>query len=140
MTCSGCGKLLCWLELNIKWVPTLYNQVSSDSKIKKKRLLRAQGHYIFENKDTKVLPVEYVGDSSMCEEVTQFAANALDEHEKTLLINQILIRQRQTIKLVPIAECHYRYKNQPVKTFYLFGKDRNEIYAPSFPSNVCSLM
>ena len=121
-------------------MPTLFNHVASDSKINKKNLRKAQGYYIFENKDTKVLPLEYLG-SSICTEISNFSATTLAEHEKSLLINQIPIRQRQTIKVVPIAECHYRYKNKPVRTFYIFGKDRKEIFAPSFPSNVaCSLM
>lgn len=70
-----------------------------------------------------------------------FGEGRLSKHQRTLKHNQISIRQRQTIKVVPIAECHYRYKNKSVKTFYLYGKDRKEIFAPSFPSNVaCSLM
>lgn len=138
--CGGNGSLLFWLECYIDWVPTLNNYVSSDSKISKEKLRGSPGFYIFANKDTKVFPVEYLG-SSLCQEITNFSANAIATHEKTLLINQIAIRQRQTIKVVPIAECHYRYKNKPVKTFYIFGKDRKGIYAPSFPSNVaCSLM
>lgn len=115
--------------------------VACDSMVSKKRLRKAEGYQIFDRRNKKVLPLEYVGDSSFYGEVTEFAAKALNKHEKTLKGNQISIRQRQTIKVVPIAECHYRYKNGPVRTFYLFGKDHDEVHAPSFPSNVkCSLM
>ena len=133
------GVLKYWLQCNIEWVPSLYGYVATDSKISKKSLRKAKGYYIFENKETKLLPIEYLG-SSPCAEVSAFSAETLSEHEKTLKINQVSVRQRQTIKVVPIAECHYRYKKQ-VKTFYVFGRDPKEIYAPSFPSDLaCSLM
>lgn len=130
-----------WKELTIEWVPAEYHYVATDSGVDKRRLLKANGHRIYDHIDSTVLPLRYLGDSPLCAEITEFAAKALSEHRRRLKKHQKGIWQRQSVTVVPIGECHYRYKNESVKVFYLFGKDRKGIYAPSFPLNACcSLM
>ena len=104
-----------WLQLKIKWVPSVYCCVASDSKIGKKKLQESPGFVIFENKNTQVLPLNYLG-SPLCAEISAFSARAIRKHGAKLNSNQVSIRQRQTIKVVPIAECHYRSEHSLISS------------------------
>ncbi|KAL1270329.1 hypothetical protein QQF64_032618 [Cirrhinus molitorella] len=110
-TCQGKGKLLVFINLNVKWSTEKDEFVAQDtSGLAAKRLGTVTGKELFKDAQFMVYPVKYAQTSR-------------------------ILQQRQTIELIPITKVNYMWKGKPY-LYYVYGNEF-KVYTADYPATCC---
>lgn len=132
-TCKGHGSVKFFVQLIVKWDNHDDDHVSDvPAGFKKKYIKEAEGRMAVQDENVRVFPISSFPDRAIAD-----ASKALiDRHAKDFPMERIL-KQRQWVKVVPIATVHYDYKDDN-GVFFVFGTDSDRgVYFKDYPNRCC---
>ncbi|XP_070789681.1 protein SSUH2 homolog [Pituophis catenifer annectens] len=131
-TCQGVKKLLHFIQLIITWKNNIYEFISEHQLSFPRDLLsKATGENVLKDENTLVYPLVDFPNA----EISLASQRAIAEHHGPLTSTSRILRQRQTIELVPVTEVHYRYAAKSY-IYYIYGTE-NKVYALDYPERYC---
>lgn len=85
-----------------------------------------------EDENIRVFPLSSFPDPGVAEHSKQL----LEKHTTKWPMERIM-KQRQSVKVVPIATVHYKYKDD-VGQFYVYGAESDRsVYFKDYPNRIC---
>ncbi|XP_058027025.1 protein SSUH2 homolog isoform X1 [Ahaetulla prasina] len=131
-TCQGVKKLLHSIQLIITWKNNVYEFISEHQLSFPRDLLsKAMGENVLKDENTLVYPLVDFPNA----EISLASQRAIAEHHGLLTSTSRILRQRQTIELVPVTEVHYQYAAKSY-IYYIYGTE-NKVYALDYPERYC---
>ncbi|XP_059379291.1 protein SSUH2 homolog [Carassius carassius] len=131
-TCHGKGKLLIFINLNIKWSIEKDDFVAQDSSgLKVEKLEEVSGKELFKEAQYMVYPLRGFPDVS----VAQASERLVKDHQGKYAQTSRILQQRQTIELIPITKVNYKWKGNPY-VYYVFGNEF-KVKAVDYPDQCC---
>ncbi|XP_075618637.1 protein SSUH2 homolog isoform X4 [Balearica regulorum gibbericeps] len=128
-TCHGEKKLQHFKQLVITWKNNVFEFVSEHHlNFPGELLSKVSGENIFKDENVMVYPIINFPDP----EISLASQRAIAEHSAAFAR---ILRQRQTIELIPITEVHYQYAGKPY-LYYIYGLE-NKVYALDYPERCC---
>ncbi|XP_032067703.1 protein SSUH2 homolog isoform X2 [Thamnophis elegans] len=94
-------------------------------------LSKAMGENVLKDENTLVYPLVDFPNA----EISLASQRAIAEHHGPLTSTSRILRQRQTIELIPVTEVHYRYAAKSY-IYYIYGTE-NKVYALDYPQRYC---
>ncbi|CAM9353916.1 unnamed protein product [Bubo scandiacus] len=132
VTCQGEKKLQHFKQLVITWKNNVFEFVSEHHlNFPGELLSKVSGTNIFKDENVVVYPIINFPDP----EISLASQRAIAEHSAALATSSRILRQRQTIELIPITEVHYQYSGKPY-LYYIYGLE-NKVYALDYPERCC---
>ncbi|NXK28509.1 SSUH2 protein, partial [Arenaria interpres] len=131
-TCQGEKKLQHFKQLVITRKNNVFEFVSEHHLNFPEKLLRkVSGENIFRDENVVVYPIVDFPDP----QISLASQRAIAEHSATLATTSRILRQRQTVELIPITEVHSQYSGKPY-LYYVYGLE-NKVYALDYPERCC---
>ncbi|XP_009881188.1 PREDICTED: protein SSUH2 homolog [Charadrius vociferus] len=131
-TCQGERKLQHFKQLVVTWKNNVFEFVSEHHlNFPGKLLSKVSGENIFKDENAVVYPIIDFPDP----EISLASQRAIAEHSAAFATSSRILRQRQTIELIPITEVHYQYSGKPY-LYYIYGLE-NKVYALDYPERCC---
>ncbi|XP_054694228.1 protein SSUH2 homolog isoform X2 [Grus americana] len=131
-TCHGEKKLQHFKQLVITWKNNVFEFVSEHHlNFPGELLSKVSGENIFKDENVMVYPIIDFPDP----EISLASQRAIAEHSAAFATSSRILRQRQTIELIPITEVHYQYSGKPY-LYYIYGLE-NKVYALDYPERCC---
>ncbi|NWX24083.1 SSUH2 protein, partial [Aegotheles bennettii] len=132
VTCQGEKKLQHFQRLVITWKNNVSEFVSEHHLDFPGELLsKVSGENIFRDENVVVYPIVDFPDPA----ISLASQRAITQHSAALASSSRILRQRQTIELIPITEVECQYSGQP-HLCYIYGLE-NRVYAPGCPQRCC---
>jgi hypothetical protein len=133
--CHGRSTLRFFLRVTVTWKNVEDEFVSDATGLKAKYIKKVSGIKAIEEESKNVCPLHNFPDRSIAEA----SKTLLDNHDKDAKHQyKRVIRQRQLVKVVPIAVVYYTYRQEKKGTFYIFGdKDEQQVYFHKYPLRCC---
>ncbi|XP_077981825.1 protein SSUH2 homolog [Glandiceps talaboti] len=133
--CSKCeakGKLKTHLELIVIWKNNWDDYiVDYVGAVPEKVLRQLQGKIAFSEEKRKISPLSDFPNNDIV-----MASKELVEGHHSDFINQRILKQRHQVRVVPISDIKYTYKEKKLN-FYVYGENRDNVYAPNYPQRYC---
>ncbi|XP_052460863.1 protein SSUH2 homolog [Carassius gibelio] len=131
-TCDGKGKLLIFINLNVKWSIDKDEFLAQDSSgLKVEKLQEVSGKELIKDAQHMVYPVRGFPDVS----VAQASERLVKDHQGKNAKTSRILQQRQTIELIPITKVNYKWKGNPY-VYYVFGNEF-KVKAVDYPATCC---
>ncbi|KAM6060042.1 protein SSUH2 homolog [Theristicus caerulescens] len=131
-TCQGEKKLQHFKQLVITWKNNVFEFVSEHHlNIPGELLSKVSGENIFKDENVVVYPIIDFPEP----EISLASQRAISEHSAAFATSSRILRQRQTIELIPITEVHYQYSGKTY-LYYIYGLE-NKVYALDYPERCC---
>uniref|UniRef100_A0A673JY49 Ssu-2 homolog, related sequence 1 n=1 Tax=Sinocyclocheilus rhinocerous TaxID=307959 RepID=A0A673JY49_9TELE len=131
-TCRGKGKLIVFINLNVKWSIEKDEFVAQDSSgLRVEKLEEVSGKELFKDAQNMVYPVRGFPDVSVAQASERFVR---DHQVKNAQTSRIL-QQRQTIELIPITKVNYMWEGKPY-VYYVYGNEF-KVKAVDYPDQCC---
>ncbi|XP_052634776.1 protein SSUH2 homolog isoform X1 [Harpia harpyja] len=132
VTCRGEKKLQHFKQVVIRWKNNVFEFVSEHHLNFPRELLgKVSGENIFKDENVVVYPIIDFPDP----EISLASQRAVAEHSAAFAVSSRILRQRQTIELIPITEVHCQYSGKPY-LYYIYGLE-NEVHALDYPERCC---
>ncbi|KAJ8046732.1 Protein SSUH2-like [Holothuria leucospilota] len=128
-TCKGTSQLRTSVKLTVTRINNTDFIAGEGTGIPLKLIKRARGQVVFEEELSRVNPITHFQDQSINNASSQLIA----KHQ--FQPNKKIIRQRQSVNLVPISQVRCMYKGAPIH-YFVYGFD-NKVYAPDYPAQCC---
>ena len=134
VTCNTMGKLRYYIQLHVKWENHGDDFVSDATGLKVERIKRVQGFFAIDEVQPRAFPLEGFPDRS----IADASKMMLEKHGKEFPFEKIL-KQRQAVKVVPIAVVYYKHKDNE-GNFYVYGHESDrQVYFEDYPQRCCWL-
>ncbi|XP_009468257.1 PREDICTED: protein SSUH2 homolog [Nipponia nippon] len=131
-TCQGEKKLQHFKQLVITWKNNVFEFVSEHHlNIPGELLSKVSGENIFKDENVVVYPIIDFPEP----EISLASQRAIAEHSAAFATSSRILRQRQTIELIPITEVHYQYSGKTY-LYYIYGLE-NKVYVLDYPERCC---
>ncbi|XP_043374187.1 protein SSUH2 homolog isoform X4 [Dermochelys coriacea] len=135
ITCAGKGQLLYYIELQVKWKNNIFEYVADQrSGFPADLFKEVTGQKMFVDEQSMVYPVVNFPDPS----ISQASQNAVVQHHTQFASTSRVLRQRQTIELIPLTKVEYDWQGKWY-SYYVYG-DENRVYAENYPKKCCCLV
>ena len=110
--------------------------MSESAGLKKKYVKQVPGALAVEEEGQRIFALSSFPDAS----VAAASASLIDKHENAHPVARIL-KQRQYVKVVPIASVAYDYKEgRQVGSFFVYGPEsERRVYFKEYPNRICYL-
>nr|XP_006132869.1 protein SSUH2 homolog [Pelodiscus sinensis] len=132
MKCAGRGQLLYYIELQVKWKNNIFEYVADQrSGFPANLFKKVTGQKIFVDEQSMVYPVVNFPEPS----ISQASQNAVVQHHTQFASVSRLLRQRQTIELIPLTKVEYEWQGK-LYSYYVYG-DENRVYTENYPKKCC---
>ncbi|KAM4023561.1 protein SSUH2 homolog isoform 3-T3 [Anomaloglossus baeobatrachus] len=138
--CKGEGRLFYFQQLAVKW-KTLRSQVVSDPleqelSLPLTLLQKVTGEVITMDGDVTVQPLAGFADVP---EISDASGRLIQEHQMTCGPSSHILKQRQTVEMIPVAHVQYGYRGKNLAC-HVYGLERR-VFAPRRLHNLaCSIM
>ncbi|XP_069722108.1 protein SSUH2 homolog isoform X2 [Phaenicophaeus curvirostris] len=130
--CQGEKKLQHFKQLVVTWRNNVFEFISDHQLSFPGELLsKVSGENIFKDENVVVYPIIDFPDP----EISLASQRAIAEHRTVFATSSRILRQRQTIEVIPITEVHYQYSGKPY-VYYIYGLE-NKVYALDYPERCC---
>nr|XP_008271809.1 protein SSUH2 homolog [Oryctolagus cuniculus] len=131
-TCKGEKKLLHFVQLVTVWKNSVFEFVSEPRLSCPVELLaKAKGESLFQDEDVVVYPIV----DFPLPEIARASQRGIAEHSAALGSRARILKQRQTIELVPLTEVHCWYRGETY-VYYICGTD-HQVDVGDFPRRHC---
>ncbi|ESO12773.1 hypothetical protein HELRODRAFT_63547, partial [Helobdella robusta] len=130
-TCLGFKYLKCFINIRIEYSNNSVEHMINRSQLLNEALKEVKGYQVFQQTQPRVWPIVNHPEEEIC----CMSDALLSEHIKTFNSYARIIMQRQKLKMIPVTECTYAWKQESIK-FWIYGKD-NQLHAPNFPQKYC---
>ncbi|XP_044157710.1 protein SSUH2 homolog isoform X2 [Bufo gargarizans] len=132
VTCAGRGQVLTYLQLTVTWKNNKYEYISDhNSEFSSDHFSAVHGERIFTDEQLSVSPLAHFPDSS----IIWASQNALEQHRTQFSSTCHVLRQRQSIELLPLTKVQYTWKGNPLN-YFVYGKE-NKVYVQNYPQKCC---
>ncbi|XP_032997051.1 protein SSUH2 homolog isoform X1 [Lacerta agilis] len=132
--CNGSGILLFHTELTITWKNNVLEHVADKNsglpihhlqEVTGKEIVSDEGSLVFPIVDFPEPSIEDYSRALIAQHSMQFTSEGLHR----------VLRQKQTVELVPLTKVDYEWKER-VYSFYIFGNE-NKVYTKDYPAKCC---
>ena len=134
--CSGYGQILSYTKLNVEWkTKSSEKMVGINSSLPEDMIRQAPGQVVVKEEGPRLTPLNTFSDSAVRNVSTQL----ITDHVTLIGLHpdEKLIAQRQQVRLIPVTEVHYTWKDKKGK-FYICGTGRDrKVHAPDYPRKRC---
>nr|XP_033782002.1 protein SSUH2 homolog [Geotrypetes seraphini] len=130
--CGANGQLLCYLQLIVKWKTNKFVfVVDQQSGFPMDFFQKVTGKIIFTDEQSMVHPLVTFPDPA----INQASQNAVQRHITQFASTACILRQRQTVELIPLTKVDYEWKGMQY-TFFVYGEE-NSVYTDDYPAKCC---
>ncbi|XP_071984977.1 protein SSUH2 homolog [Engystomops pustulosus] len=130
--CGGRGQVLTYIQLTITWKNNKYQFISAHkSEFSSDLFKTVHGERIYTDEQLTVSPLVDFPDSS----IIWASQNALEQHRTQFSSSCRVIRQRQSVELLPLTRVRYTWRGEQ-RQYYVYGKE-NKVYVQSNPQKCC---
>ncbi|XP_043933456.1 protein SSUH2 homolog isoform X1 [Protopterus annectens] len=139
-TCNGRGSIICsickgkrnllhYIQLTVTWKNVVFEHVPDhQTGFPVELFKKVKGDDIFMDEHITVYPMVGFPELEICEA----SKRGITDHNAQFSSTARILKQRQTIEIVPLTEVHCEYK-QKTYSYYVYGTEQ-EVYAPSYPA------
>lgn len=134
VTCSVCkshGNLKCFIKLTIQWKNHEKDYIVERTALPDELIRSVSGQLAFEEQYPRVWPITHFPD----QEVNTASKSIVTEHSRAFPTERILM-QRQRVRIVPVTQVLYSWKEQQDASFFVYGFER-KVHAPDYPQKCC---
>ncbi|XP_075688641.1 protein SSUH2 homolog [Rhinoderma darwinii] len=132
VSCAGRGQVLTYMQLNVTWKNNQYQFISDHhSEFSSDLFKTVHGEKIFTDEQLSVSPLADFPDSS----ITWASQNALEQHRTQFSSSCRVLRQRQSVELLPLTKVQYSWKGNQ-RNYFVYGKE-NLVYVQNYPQKSC---
>ncbi|XP_066451069.1 protein SSUH2 homolog [Eleutherodactylus coqui] len=133
--CDGQGQVLTYMELTVTWENNKYIFISDHNSEFSSDLFRTvHGERVFTEEQIAVSPLADFPDSS----ITWASQNALEQHRIQFSNSCRVIRQRQSVELLPLTKVRYVWKGGQLN-YFVYGIE-NKVYMQNSPPKSCCII
>jgi len=90
----------------------------------------AQGMEIFRESEERVGAIKTHPERKLCVE-----SQRMIKYDAGRFVNARILMQRQILRVVPVSECHWTYKNKSGR-FWVYGNE-NKVECKDYPQTCC---
>ncbi|XP_073501403.1 protein SSUH2 homolog [Phyllobates terribilis] len=132
VTCAGTGQVLTYLQLSTTWKNNKYQFLSDHHSEFSADLFQAvHGERIHTEEQLSATPLSDFPDSS----ITWASQNALEQHRMQFSSSCRVLRQRQSVELIPLTKVQYVWKGKKLN-YFVYGME-NKVFAQNYPQKCC---
>ncbi|XP_073431028.1 protein SSUH2 homolog isoform X2 [Dendrobates tinctorius] len=132
VTCAGRGQVLAYLQLSTIWKNNKYQFISDHhSEFSADLFQSVHGERIHTDEQLSATPLSHFPDSS----IIWASQNALDQHRTQFSSSCRVLRQRQTVELIPLTKVQYVWKGKKLN-YFIYGME-NKVFAQNYPQKCC---
>ncbi|KAG8436061.1 hypothetical protein GDO86_007241 [Hymenochirus boettgeri] len=130
--CSGKGKIANFIQLIVTWKNNIFEFVADhNSEFPTDHFKKVNGEKLFSDEQPLVPPII----SFPAQSINQASQDALQNHYSEFSSTKRMLRQRQTIELLPLTKVHYNWK-ETAHSYFVYGKE-NKVYTADYPQTCC---
>ncbi|XP_061474518.1 protein SSUH2 homolog isoform X3 [Rhineura floridana] len=132
--CNGDGVLLFHTQLTITWKNNVLEHVADkNSGLPLHHLQEVTGKKILSDEHNSVFPIVDFPEPS----IDEYSQACIAQHRMQFTSEGLhrILRQKQTIVLVPLTKAEYEWKGK-VYSFYIFGNEK-KVYTKDYPGKCC---
>eukprot|EP00123_Amoebidium_parasiticum_P014712 comp22609_c0_seq1/m.34705 comp22609_c0_seq1/g.34705 ORF comp22609_c0_seq1/g.34705 comp22609_c0_seq1/m.34705 type:complete len:595 (-) comp22609_c0_seq1:415-2199(-) len=137
--CQGRGRLRAFLLLLVRWAVTKdQSLVGYPITLPKTNVEKARGIVIYED-HAQILTDPIPVTNGVDPDSSAAAEKLLEKQRKKVGRGAVVLRERRTVKGVPVCEAMFTHDTKYGHKFFVYGTD-NVVYVESFPSNWCTIL
>uniref|UniRef100_A0A8C7X317 DDB1 and CUL4 associated factor 1 n=1 Tax=Oryzias sinensis TaxID=183150 RepID=A0A8C7X317_9TELE len=130
--CHGKQQLLVFINLTVKWTNNTDDYVVEQSSgLHMENLRKVSGKELFKDSQPMVYPVMGFPDHT----VVQASQRLVSEHQGKYFQKSRILRQRQTIELIPVTKVTYTWKGES-HIYFVYGNEF-KVSADNYPATCC---
>ncbi|XP_019618474.1 PREDICTED: protein SSUH2 homolog isoform X1 [Branchiostoma belcheri] len=129
-TCGAQGQLKCYIKLTIKWINHVEDHIVERTALPDELIRGVSGQVAFKEEYPRVWPINHFPEA----EINNASQNLVQRHS-TAYPTERLIMQRHQVRIIPVAEATYNWKDQPYN-FFVYGFE-HKVHAPDYPQKCC---
>ncbi|XP_031757018.1 protein SSUH2 homolog isoform X1 [Xenopus tropicalis] len=133
--CSGKGKVVNFIQLTVTWKNNIFEFVADhNSDFQTDLFKKVTGEKLFTDEQHLVSPLVTFPKQS----INKASQDGQNEHYNTFSSTSRILRQRQTIELLPLTKVHYTWKENPY-SYFVYGRE-NKVYTTNYPQKCCCVL
>ncbi|KAE8612089.1 hypothetical protein XENTR_v10012717 [Xenopus tropicalis] len=135
--CSGTGKIVNFIQLAVTWRNNIFEFVADhNSDFPSNRIRKVTGVTLYTDEQDLVSPLVTFPKQS----INQASQDGQKEHHAKYSSSSRILRQRQTIELLPLTKVHYTWEGSPY-SYFVYGRE-NKVYTKNYPEKCwfCNLL
>ncbi|XP_023812448.2 protein SSUH2 homolog [Oryzias latipes] len=130
--CNGKRQFLVFKILNVKWTNNIEDYIVEQcSGLQLKNLRKVSGKELLKESQPMVEPVMGFPDPN----VVQASQRLVNEHQGKYRQTSRILRQRQTIELIPVTKVAYTWKEE-THIYFVYGNEL-KVSADNYPATCC---
>lgn len=129
--CQAAGKLKFYIELTINWVNHKLDHIVERTALPDELIRGASGRIALDDTQPRLYPV--VGFPER--EINDASQRLLDTHLRKFNGNELILMQRQKVRIVPVSEAVALWKGKEF-VFFVYGDNRH-VFTDSYPQTCC---
>ncbi|XP_077980843.1 protein SSUH2 homolog [Glandiceps talaboti] len=130
--CKGYKKLKWFVLLKVNFVNHTEDDVVQHLTLLPKELFRnSSGDRVFQDVKKHVTPLNTTEDQRL----NECSKTLVDKHKSSYTTNERIIRQRHTLRAVPVTEIHWTWKSKASR-YWVYGYEQR-IHCPKYPQTTC---
>ncbi|XP_063797628.1 uncharacterized protein LOC134958851 [Pseudophryne corroboree] len=133
--CAGKGQVVTYTQMTIIWKNNIFEFISENhSEFSNDLFKDVKGEKIFTEEQLSVSPLTNFPDWTLI----QVSQNALEQHQTQFSTSCRILRQRQSVELLPLTKVHYTWKENQF-SYFVYGKE-NKVYIQNYPQKCCCVV
>ncbi|KAM4021852.1 protein SSUH2 homolog [Anomaloglossus baeobatrachus] len=137
-TCPGCngkGQVMTFIELTVAWKNNLYEFIPDHrSDFPTDLFKKVTGEKMYSDEQILVPPIMNFPDVS----INQASQTAVQQHYSQYMSTCRILKQRQTIELLPLTKVEYSWKGKNCR-YFVYGRE-NKVETKDYPSTCCCVI
>eukprot|EP00007_Cunea_sp_BSH-02190019_P007473 CAMPEP_0174230438 /NCGR_PEP_ID=MMETSP0417-20130205/1211_1 /TAXON_ID=242541 /ORGANISM="Mayorella sp, Strain BSH-02190019" /LENGTH=339 /DNA_ID=CAMNT_0015308133 /DNA_START=117 /DNA_END=1136 /DNA_ORIENTATION=+ len=126
-TCAGNGLVRRYAGLDITWKLNKLERIIGEKGVPERLIRNVSGVTLFQEEDAMLAPIDHIPDASINSAANELMARGSCPPDERLL------RQRMMIRAVPVYRVQYRWKDDRLRTAWVYGTERR-VYEKDFPT------
>ncbi|XP_018114516.1 protein SSUH2 homolog isoform X2 [Xenopus laevis] len=133
--CSGKGKVVNYIQLTVTWRNNIFEFVADhNSDFPTDNFKKVTGEKIFTDEQHLVPPLVTFPKQS----INKASQDGQNEHYSKFNSTSRILKQRQTIELLPLTKVNYTWKGNPY-SYFVYGRE-NKVYTTNYPQKCCCVL
>ncbi|XP_069824017.1 uncharacterized protein [Dendropsophus ebraccatus] len=134
-TCPGCkgkGQVMTYIEMTVTWKNNIFEYIPDHHTTFSTDLFKkVTGEKMYADEQLLVPPIINFPEPS----INQTSQNAVQQHYSQFMSTCRILKQRQTIEMLPLTKVEYSWKGKNC-SYFVYGRE-NKVETKDYPSTCC---
>ncbi|XP_023231528.1 protein SSUH2 homolog [Centruroides sculpturatus] len=128
-TCKGRGKLKHFIKLTVTWRNHTDDFVVENTNLPDDLICDVTGEIVFSDQNFRVSPV-----TCFQPNINKASKQLIQKHSQ-VFPTELILQQRQKVRIIPVTEATYSWKNK-IGGFFVYGFEK-KVHFPHYPQACC---